>query len=47
MRVMSVPTLNRVFTYIIWNYNIQGSPISAAEHDCNDTMNSFYYTLNY
>ena len=26
MRLMSVPTLNRVFTYIIWNYNIQGSP---------------------
>ena len=47
MRVMSVPALNRVFSYTIWNESIQSSPLYAAQHDCNNTMHSFYYTLNY
>ena len=47
MRVMSVQALNRVFSYIIWNESIQDSPLYMAQHDCNDTMHSFYYTLNY
>ena len=47
MRLMSVPTLNRVFSYIIWNESIQSSPLYMAQHDCNNTMHSFYCTLNY
>ena len=47
MRVMSGPTSSRVFSYTIWNKSIQSSPLYAVEHDCNVTMNSYYYTLNY
>ena len=47
MRVMSVSALNRVFSYTIWNKSIQGSPLYMEVHDCNNTMHSFYYTLNY
>ena len=47
MRVMSVPALNRVFSYTIWNKSIQGSPLYMEVHDCNNTMHSFYCRLNY
>ena len=47
MRLMSVPALNRVFSYTIWNENIQDSPLYMAQHDCNNTMHSFYCMLNY
>ena len=47
MRLMSVPTLNHVFSYTIWNESIQSSPLYMAQHDCNNTMHSFYCTLNY
>ena len=47
MRVMSVQALNRVFSYTIWNESIQDSPLYMAQHDCNNTMHSFYCTLNY
>ena len=47
MRVMSSPALNHVFSYTIWNENIQDSPLYMAQHDCNNTMHSFYCTLNY
>ena len=47
MRVMSVPALNRVFSYTIWNESIQDSPLYMEVHDCNNTMHSFYCTLNY
>ena len=47
MRLMSVPTLNRVFSYIIRNESIQDSPLYMEDRDCNNTMHSFYCTLNY
>ena len=47
MRLMSVPALNRVFSYTIWNESIQSSPLYMAQHDCNVTMNSYYCRLNY
>ena len=47
MRVMSSPALNHVFSYTIWNENIQDSPLYMAQHDCNNTMHSFYCRLNY
>ena len=47
MRLMSVQALNRVFSYNILNKSIQSSPLYMAQHDCNNTMHSFYCTLNY